>query len=81
MVLQGRGSRPAKNLKSHLTSGRERGKPQNPGGYWWRQGVSQVYDERQQGMDFHDYQVHDRTGGGIAARLIKPGKIKPSRAA
>src|SRR4051812_27748011 len=57
---------------------RERSKPQNSGRYWSREEVAKIYDEVQQGMDFHEIaRLHDRTVGSIVARLIKLGKIKP----
>ena len=57
---------------------RERFKPQNAGRYWSREEVAKIYEEVQQGMDFHDIaRLHNRTVGSIVARLIKLGKIKP----
>jgi hypothetical protein len=60
---------------------RERFKPQNSGRYWSRQEVAKIYEEVQEGMDFHQIaKRHDRTVGSIVARLIKLGKIKPPAA-
>lgn len=57
---------------------RERFKPQNAGRYWSREEVAKIYDEVQQGMDFHEIaKLHDRTVGSIVARLIKLGKSGP----
>jgi hypothetical protein len=60
---------------------RERSRPLNAGRTWTRAEDAQVCDEVKSGTDFHEIaKTHDRTVGSIVARLVKLGKITPSKA-
>jgi hypothetical protein len=52
--------------------------PANAGRSWSRAEDSQVCDELQRGIDFHQIaKTHNRTIGSIISRLVKLGKIGP----
>ena len=59
---------------------REKNSPQNAGKSWTRAEDEQVCEEVRQGNDFTQIaKTHNRTVPAIVARLVKLGKIAPSK--
>ncbi|HTZ96542.1 MAG TPA: hypothetical protein VMB18_09110 [Terriglobales bacterium] len=59
---------------------REKNRPQNAGKSWTRAEDEQVCEELKQGNDFAQIaKTHNRSVAAIVARLIKLGKIAPSK--
>ena len=57
---------------------RERNRPAKAFRHWTTLEDQQVCDELRQGLDLQQIaKTHDRTVGGIVARLVKLGKITP----
>lgn len=61
---------------------REKNRPQNAGKAWSREEDEQVCEELRQGSDFSQIaKAHNRSIPAIVARLVKLGKIAPSKPA
>jgi hypothetical protein len=59
---------------------REQNRPMNAGRYWSPKEDAQVCEEVRKGMDFKEIaKTHNRTVPSIVARLVKLGKIAPSK--
>jgi len=59
---------------------REKNRPQNAGKSWSRAEDEQVCEELRQGNDFNQIaKAHNRSVPAIVARLIKLGKVAPSK--
>jgi len=59
---------------------REKNRPQNAGKSWSREEDEQVCEELRQGHDFSQIaKAHNRSIPAIVARLVKLGKIAPSK--
>jgi len=59
---------------------REKNRPQNAGKAWSRTEDEQVCEELRQGNDFSQIaKAHNRSIPAIVARLVKLGKIAPSK--
>ncbi len=59
---------------------REQNRPTSAGKYWSRTEDAQVCEEVRKGMDFKEIaKTHNRTVPAIVARLVKLGKITPSK--